>query len=253
MKVTRLATWRANPISWVTTTMVMPSRASWRMTASTSLRNSGSSAEVGSSNSSTLGDMASARAMATRCCWPPERRPGCTSRLSESPTLASSASAISMAAGRLMRFTRKGASMMFWSTLMCGQRLKCWNTMPMSGRTSRAERRSSELSFAEEMVTPFITTVPALGCSSRARHRSSVVLPEPEGPMRHTTSLGWTARSTRRSTSTGPKLLLTSWAAISGTTNVGSPCNLTINLRYGLFVLRFKARSYSRGPNAKWQ
>ncbi|CAM5486717.1 hypothetical protein SALBM217S_10782 [Streptomyces griseoloalbus] len=33
---------------------------------------SGSSAEVGSSNSISLGSMASARAIATRCCWPPE-------------------------------------------------------------------------------------------------------------------------------------------------------------------------------------
>jgi polar amino acid transport system ATP-binding protein len=33
-------------------------------------------AEVISSHSNTLGDMARARAMATRCCWPPERRSG---------------------------------------------------------------------------------------------------------------------------------------------------------------------------------
>jgi hypothetical protein len=43
-----------------------------RMTFSTSPTSSGSSAEVTSSNSMTLGRMASARAMATRCCWPPE-------------------------------------------------------------------------------------------------------------------------------------------------------------------------------------
>ena len=42
------------------------------MTSRTSLIISGSSAEVGSSKSITLGSMASARAMATRCCWPPE-------------------------------------------------------------------------------------------------------------------------------------------------------------------------------------
>ena len=42
------------------------------MTSRTSLIISGSSAEVGSSKSMTFGCMASARAMATRCCWPPE-------------------------------------------------------------------------------------------------------------------------------------------------------------------------------------
>ena len=38
------------------------------MTSSTSLTISGSSAAVGSSNSITFGSIASARAMATRCC-----------------------------------------------------------------------------------------------------------------------------------------------------------------------------------------
>src|ERR1700712_1326509 len=52
----------------VTMISVMPSLASSRTTASTSLTSSGSSAEVISSHSSTLGDIASARAIATRCC-----------------------------------------------------------------------------------------------------------------------------------------------------------------------------------------
>src|SRR5262249_2618442 len=72
MKITRSATSRANPISCVTTIIVMPSRARSRMTLSTSWITSGSSALVASSNSMTLGRMASERAMATRCCWPPE-------------------------------------------------------------------------------------------------------------------------------------------------------------------------------------
>src|SRR5450830_97957 len=55
---------RAKRISWVTMIRVMPSLASWRTTLSTSLTSSGSSAEVISSHSSTLGDMASARAIA---------------------------------------------------------------------------------------------------------------------------------------------------------------------------------------------
>ena len=72
MKTTRLAARRAKPISWVTTIIVMPSRASAVMTSSTSLIISGSSAEVGSSKSITFGSIASARAIATRCCWPPD-------------------------------------------------------------------------------------------------------------------------------------------------------------------------------------
>ena len=76
MKTTRSATSRAKRTSCVTTIMVMPASASRRMTASTSPTSSGSSADVGSSNSINRGGIASARAIATRCCWPPESRCG---------------------------------------------------------------------------------------------------------------------------------------------------------------------------------
>ncbi|EAL08031.1 conserved hypothetical protein [Listeria monocytogenes str. 4b H7858] len=72
MKTTRSATSLAKPISCVTTTIVIPSLASDFITLNTSPTISGSSAEVGSSNSITSGFIASARAMATRCCCPPE-------------------------------------------------------------------------------------------------------------------------------------------------------------------------------------
>jgi uncharacterized peroxidase-related enzyme len=72
MNTSESPTSRAKPISWVTTTIVMPSAASWRITSSTSPTSSGSRALVGSSKSMSLGSMASARAMATRCCWPPD-------------------------------------------------------------------------------------------------------------------------------------------------------------------------------------
>ncbi len=68
MNTTRLAARRAKPISWVTTSMVMPSLARVVMTSRTSWTISGSSAEVGSSNSITFGFIASARAIAARCC-----------------------------------------------------------------------------------------------------------------------------------------------------------------------------------------
>ena len=70
MNMTRSATWRANPISCVTQTMVMPNWPA-RSSLSTSLIISGSSAEVGSSNNIILGRIHRARAIATRCCCPP--------------------------------------------------------------------------------------------------------------------------------------------------------------------------------------
>ena len=76
MNTTRSHTSRAKPISCVTQTMVMPSLARPFITCSTSPTISGSSALVGSSNSITGGCSASARAIATRCCWPPDKEPG---------------------------------------------------------------------------------------------------------------------------------------------------------------------------------
>ena len=64
---TRSPTSRAKPISWVTTTIVIPSLASLRISSRMPLTSSGSSAEVASSNSIIFGSSASARAMATRC------------------------------------------------------------------------------------------------------------------------------------------------------------------------------------------
>ena len=71
MKATRCAASRANPISWLATSMVMPSPASCAITSSTSPTISGSRALVGSSKSIAFGPMARARAIATRCFWPP--------------------------------------------------------------------------------------------------------------------------------------------------------------------------------------
>ena len=68
MKATVSATCRAKPISWVTTTMVIPAAARSAISARTPLTSSGSSAEVASSKSITSGCSASARAIATRCC-----------------------------------------------------------------------------------------------------------------------------------------------------------------------------------------
>ncbi len=62
----------AKPISWVTTTIVIPSLARSFITSKTSPTISGSSAEVGSSNNMISGFIAKARAIATRCFCPPE-------------------------------------------------------------------------------------------------------------------------------------------------------------------------------------
>ena len=125
MKTTRLATARAKPISWVTTIMVMPESASSTITSRTSLIISGSSAEVGSSNSITFGCIASARAIATRCCCPPESCPGYLRACSGILTRSSMRMPSSSASFFGMRLTSLGARVMLSRMVRCGNRLKC--------------------------------------------------------------------------------------------------------------------------------
>ena len=78
--------------------------------------------------------------MPTRCFCPPERRAGKASRLSESPTFASRASASSRTSSFGRRCTCTGASITFCSTVRCGHSAKCWNTMPMRVRMRDSSR-----------------------------------------------------------------------------------------------------------------
>ena len=69
----RWATWSANDISWVTITEVMPPAASMRidiehLAHELGVERRGRLVE----QDDRVGSMASARAMATRCCWPPD-------------------------------------------------------------------------------------------------------------------------------------------------------------------------------------
>ena len=74
---------------------------------------------------------------------------------------------------------------MFW------KRLKRWKTMPDLARARRPLPRA-------------MTVTAASGSSSSARQRSSVDLPEPDGPMITFTWPGSTSNVTPRSTSRSP-------------------------------------------------
>ena len=70
---TLLQIWRMTAISWVISTTVMPNSALIFLSSSRMLWVvMGSSALVASSHRSISGLLASARAMATRCFWPPD-------------------------------------------------------------------------------------------------------------------------------------------------------------------------------------
>ena len=76
----------------------------------------------------------------------------------------------------------RGESVTFCSTVMCGNRLKAWKTMPMCWRSSFTS------SLPLVMFCPSNVIEPASTFSSRLMQRSSVDLPEPEAPIRQTTS-----------------------------------------------------------------
>jgi RIO kinase 1 len=85
---------RATEVSWVTMTMDNPlSCQSFSSRPMISSRVSSSRLPVGSSASSTFGSFTSARAIATRCCWPPESSDGRWRARSARPTEASASAA----------------------------------------------------------------------------------------------------------------------------------------------------------------
>ena len=182
MKITRSATLRAKPISWVTTIMVMPSLASWTITSSTSLIISGSRADVGSSKSMQIGSMARARAMATRCCWPPDIWPGNLSACLRRPTRSRSFRPRSVASSRPRPSTFIWARTRFSRMERCGKSSKCWNTMPTRLRSWGRFVFGSPTEMPSTMISPFWKGSRALTVLMR------VDLPEPDGPQTTTTS-----------------------------------------------------------------
>src|SRR4051812_24712347 len=202
--------------SWVTITTVWPSSSTTsRRRASTSRPVRVSSAPVGSSANTTSGRVTSARAIATRCCCPPESCEGRWRSRFSSPTRA----ATSRTVERRGRWpSRRIGRPMFCATVSDGSRLKAWKTNPIRSRRRMVRRRS--LSRARS-TSPSVT-VPEVGRSRPAATLRNVLLPEPEGPMmavkdprgrstltpsRATTApspLPWTLRTSRRATAGAP-------------------------------------------------
>ena len=88
----------------------------------------------------------------------------------------------------------------FWYTLMLGNRLYCWNTIPIF----RFLGVTSVMSFPSTYTLPVVTS------SSPARQRSNVLLPQPEGPSRVAMWPFSTPMVIPFNTSLLPKLLCTS-------------------------------------------
>ncbi len=169
--------WAAAPGSWVTMTTVWPrSSTASRRKPRTSRPARESRLPVGSSAKISSGREASARAQATRCCWPPESWDGrCFSR-SRSPRVSMTWSSHfwsgfwpAMSIGRVM----------FSTAFRVGIRLNDWNMKPIRSRRSRVRSRS----FSPVISVSPSHTCPADTVSSPARQCISVDLPDPDGPM----------------------------------------------------------------------
>ena len=115
----------AKLISCVAIRIVAPWSFSSETISSTSPTSMGSSAEVTSSRSSSSGSPISARQMATRCCWPPERRSGYSRAFWSMPMRFKRAMAFSSASARFHLNTLRAASVTLLRTVMCGKRLNC--------------------------------------------------------------------------------------------------------------------------------
>ncbi len=113
------------------------------------------------------------RAIATRCCWPPESWPGYLFACSGILTLRRNSIAVASASFLGVLRTQIGARVQFSRIVRCGNRLKCWNTIPTSERTLSMFLRSEVSSTPSTMILPFWCS------SSRLMQRISVDLPEP--------------------------------------------------------------------------
>ena len=122
---------------------------------------SGSRLPVGSSASRTSGRFTKARAMATRCCSPPDSSVGSRSALPARPTRSSTSGTVRSITSRGLPIT-SSANATFSVTVFCCSSRKSWKTQPMLCRsfgTSRAGQlvdvEIRDLDVAGRSGTPF--------------------------------------------------------------------------------------------------
>src|SRR5919109_216069 len=167
----------ASGIEWVTNTMVVPVASQMRSTSEfIRSRVISSRAPNGSSISRIAGSNASARAIATRCCIPPESWYGWCLRKSPSSTSSSISRARSERSFGDRPISSSG-SLTLSSTVRQSNSTGAWKTIPYS-RSRRA--RPAGL--------PLTSTVPVVGWMRSPMTRSSVDFPQPDGPMSDTNS-----------------------------------------------------------------
>ena len=131
---------------------------------------------VGSSASRMKGSLTSARAIATRCCSPPESWDGRWSALSESPTAAS--------VRNTLGWICKAEAPVTSSAKATFSRAVRFLSSRKSGTRCRAGGAAPDLPRADLVEAyPETRTIPRVGRSSIVTSLTNVVLPAPEGPV----------------------------------------------------------------------
>ena len=138
---------------------------------------------VGSSARTSAGSPTSARAIATRCCWPPESSGGRWRARSRRPT-CSSAAATRARRSRPSRGWISSGYSTFSHAVSTGMRLNVWKTNP-SLRALRSARAPADSALT---ASPSMRISPEVGVSRQPMRLSSVLLPLPDGPAMATNS-----------------------------------------------------------------
>ena len=196
--------------SWVAMTTVVPERLirSRRLTISRLV--AGSRFPVGSSANRIVGLLTMARAIATRCCSPPESWCGKRFSLPSRPTIRRVSGTVWRISARDLPMTCR-ANATFWKTVLLGSSRKSWKTVPIS-RRSMGTRRSGRVRSSR----PATSTVPEVARSSRMARRSMVDLPEPELPTMKTNS----PRSTSSDTSDRAGRVALGWVFVTASNRI---------------------------------
>src|SRR5271155_2506562 len=132
---------------------------------------------------SSLGPFTRARAMATRCCSPPDNCPPRCSARSANPTSPSQSFAVRSACAKEVPRTSSGIAT-FSAAVKSGSRWCRCQTKP----TARLRYSASSVSENDWSEFPPKYTVPLVGVSSAASRCNKVLLPVPEGPTTATIS-----------------------------------------------------------------
>lgn len=162
---------------------------------------SGSSDAMGSSASTTLAPCTRVRAIAARCCCPPDSVDARCAWHSAMPTRWSASSASARSCGLNMRSQPRhqgvrcsNPTSTFISTGKRSTRLNCWNTKPTCERTWRMSLWMRPPCCTQRPSTSISDGLDASATTKPATWRSKVDLPEPEAPISATISPRCTVR-----------------------------------------------------------